>query len=430
MANLPKTPTKDKPQMELVNFVFELQVLQVTNLPKSISNSEKVEILWRRGQGFKSTKTGYVVDGKALISDTITLRAKLNYDPIAQVFESKNTQVQLRHVNTDEVIAETDLDLAEHINLEVSTTIELEDLVPRLQEASDSEEETEPQNKAPSTVQVMVQFKSKEDRKASQANSRQRMQSAAVPTSNKRYSMIRMHNKLQQKVAIGAHLAHQTTVLPSKNSTDGQKNAPLPHMSLVSNMSTIERDANALAQKEKVKKYTKKCEGRVADIKQQVDEAFGKIIKLQKRDIPELLERIDSMYNHLQPETKIAFQNLDTIISEKKTTSEYLDYQIDEMQQRLQDLKGKPLISNLVDVMAELDLAQEKNAESQLAVKKFYDFEAEDDTGPELYSKRLPGGSTGETNAVHSMSEHFRRDSSSHMRQQKVSKNQEPFSDN
>ena len=63
------------------------------------------------------------------------------------------------------------------------------------------------------------------------------------------------------------------------------------------------------------------------------------------------------MYNHLQPETKIAFQNLDTIISEKKTTSEYLDYQIDEMQQRLQDLKGKPLISNLVDVMAELDLA-------------------------------------------------------------------------
>ena len=73
------------------------------------------------------------------------------------------------------MIAETDLDLAEHINLEVSTTIELEDLVPRLQEASDSEEETEPQNKAPSTVQVMVQFKSKEDRKASQANSRQRM---------------------------------------------------------------------------------------------------------------------------------------------------------------------------------------------------------------------------------------------------------------
>ena len=65
-----------------------------------------------------------------------------------------------------------------------------------------------------------------------------------------------------------------------------------------------------------------------------------------------------------------------------------------------------------------------------MAVKKFYDFEAEDDTGPELYSKRLSGGSTGETNAVHSMSEHFRRDSSSHMRQQKVSKNQEPFSDN
>ena len=45
-------------------------------------------------------------------------------------------------------------------------------------------------------------------------------------------------------------------------------------------MSNIERDANTLAQKEKVKKYTKKCEGRVAEIKNQVDEAFGKIIKL------------------------------------------------------------------------------------------------------------------------------------------------------
>ena len=80
--------------------------------------------------------------------------------------------MQLRHVNSDEVIAETDLDLAEHINLEVSTTIELDDLVPRLQEASDSDEETEPQSKPPNTVQVMVQFKSKEDRKALQANSR------------------------------------------------------------------------------------------------------------------------------------------------------------------------------------------------------------------------------------------------------------------
>ena len=133
-----------KPTMELVNFVFELQVLQVTNLPKSVQNSDKIEVLWRRGQGFKNTKAGYVLDGKALISDTITLRAKLNYEPITQTFESKNTQVQLKHVNSGEVIAETDLDLAEHVNLEVSTTIELEDLVPRLQEASDSEEEVDP----------------------------------------------------------------------------------------------------------------------------------------------------------------------------------------------------------------------------------------------------------------------------------------------
>ena len=75
-------------------------------------------------------------------------------------------------MNSGEVIAETDLDLAEHVNLDVSTTIELEDLVPRLQEASDSEEDVDPQSKPPSVVQVMVQFKSKEDRKATQANSR------------------------------------------------------------------------------------------------------------------------------------------------------------------------------------------------------------------------------------------------------------------
>ena len=64
------------------------------------------------------------------------------------------------------------------------------------------------------------------------------------------------------------------------------------------------------------------------------------------------------MYNHLQPETKTAFQNLDTIISEKKTTSEYLEYQIDEMQSRLkQDLKWRPEVAELIDVMAQLDLA-------------------------------------------------------------------------
>ena len=300
MVNPPSTPTKDKPQMELVNFVFELQVLQVINLPKNIQNSEKVEVLWRRGPGFKSTKTGYVVDGKALISDTITLRAKLNYDPITQTFESKSTQIQLKHVETNEVIAEQDLDLAEHINLDVSTTIELEDLVPRLQEASDSEEETNPQSKTPSAVQVMVQFKSKEDRKTSQANSRQRMQSAQVPVSNKRYSMIRMHNKLQQKVANGAHLGHQTTAIHSQISNDKPtKNAPASHISLVSAMSTVERDATALVHKEKIKKYTKKCESRVQEIKGQVDEMFGKIVNLQRRDIPDLMERIDSLYNHL-----------------------------------------------------------------------------------------------------------------------------------
>ena len=45
-------------------------------------------------------------------------------------------------------------------------------------------------------------------------------------------------------------------------------------------MSTVERDANALAHKEKVKKYTKKCEARVQDVKTQVDDMFGKIIQL------------------------------------------------------------------------------------------------------------------------------------------------------
>ena len=61
-------------------------------------------------------------------------------------------------------------------------------------------------------------------------------------------------------------------------------------------------------------------------------------------------------------------------------------------------------------------------------MKKFYDFEAEDDTGPDLSLKKLPGGSTGETNAVHSMSEHQTRNS--HRYVHTVCKKEEPLSDN
>ena len=154
--------------------MFELNVLQVMELPECIQNDERVIVMWRRGTGFKSTKEGRVMDGRALISDTINLRAKLDYDPIGQHFVGKVTQIQLKRVSTDEVIAEADLDLADYINVELNSyNIDLDDLVPRACEMSDSDEEekqdvaAQPQErkeKSRKSIQVKVQFKSKEDK--------------------------------------------------------------------------------------------------------------------------------------------------------------------------------------------------------------------------------------------------------------------------
>ena len=63
------------------------------NLPDTIQNEDKVVVMWRRGNGAKASKAGHVVGGRALISDKITLRAMMDFDPLSQTFVSKVTQV-------------------------------------------------------------------------------------------------------------------------------------------------------------------------------------------------------------------------------------------------------------------------------------------------------------------------------------------------
>ena len=111
---------KEVSRTESVPIVFELNVLQVLNLPDSIKNDEKVRIDWRRGAGYKATKSGHVHDGIATISDVINLRAKMDYDYISKQFLSKVTQVQLKHVETGKIVAESDLDLADFVKVNLN----------------------------------------------------------------------------------------------------------------------------------------------------------------------------------------------------------------------------------------------------------------------------------------------------------------------
>ena len=123
-------------------YIFELNVLQVLNLPEAVQDEDQLIVMWRRGQGAKATKKGIVLEGCATISDKINLRAKMDYDASNEMFLSKTTQIQLKHVQTDEVIAETDLDLADYIDVDLNSyDIELDDLVPRAGVMTDSDEE-------------------------------------------------------------------------------------------------------------------------------------------------------------------------------------------------------------------------------------------------------------------------------------------------
>ena len=102
-------------------------------------------------------------------------------------------------------------------------------------------------------------------------------------------------------------------------------------------------------------------------------------IRLKKVEIPALIQKSYSLYDHLPPETKQAYINLDQTISDKKTTCELLEYKNEKISEKLRtELEGMPLKAQLVNIMAELELAKEKHAESKKVVKKYYDIDDEE----------------------------------------------------
>ena len=110
------TPT----ELVKLPIVFILDILQIENIPDSIKNGESVRIDWRRGTGFKSTAIALVHNSSAVVnSEPVSLATNMDCLMPDKVFQSKVTQIQLVHVDSGKIVAETDFDLADWVDFKL-----------------------------------------------------------------------------------------------------------------------------------------------------------------------------------------------------------------------------------------------------------------------------------------------------------------------
>ena len=79
--------------------------------------------------------------------------------------------------------------------------------------------------------------------------------------------------------------------------------------------SQIEEQAKAVSQQERTEK-----------LKKEVDKIFDENLQLRRKVIPDLNRLLDTLYDHLPPEMKETFLDLDTVIKSKKESLAYIEY--------------------------------------------------------------------------------------------------------
>ena len=95
---------------------FTITVLKVTNLrPDLVKNSDTIKVCWKRNSNLTETAPARVIDTMAVFDNThhqLKMISRMEQNPGTKELVSKVTQLQLKLNESENVIAEVDLDLA------------------------------------------------------------------------------------------------------------------------------------------------------------------------------------------------------------------------------------------------------------------------------------------------------------------------------